>query len=51
VKAGATGSEEDVASIMDELFDLEQAGEALIPTSISETARRHQCTTSGHFKR
>ena len=47
MKAGATGSEEDVASIMDELFDLEQAGEALIPTSISETAVYHQWPISG----
>ena len=34
----AIGSEEDVASIMDELFDTEQAGEALTSANISETA-------------
>ena len=34
----AIGSEEDVASIMDEPFDTGQAGEALTPANISETA-------------
>jgi hypothetical protein len=34
----AIGSEEDVASIMDKVFDLEQTGEVLTSASISETA-------------